>query len=116
MYKKAQTKKKSRAIFLKQGACNSKYLTWEEQSRTGGCLSMHKLCLEIPNEETEDFDDHAHRVTSIRAMWLNDSLPRVFAYAFPYFDLHAMCKHVIKHAWLNNIIPKPLTLSLEKFT
>ena len=27
-----------------------------------------------------------------------------------------MCKDVIKHTWLNDIIPKPLTLSLDKLT
>ena len=46
-------------------------------------LSMNQMCLELRDEETEYFDDYAHRVTSICVMRINDASPWVVLCTYP---------------------------------
>ena len=78
-------------------------------------LTMYALCLEFPEEEERDFDDCVHRVTSIHLLWASESSPWGSACTCPRYALYRACKHVICRAWYLNLIPKEISLSLEKF-
>ena len=51
-------------------------------------LSMHQMHLEFPGEETEDFDDHAHRVNFHRGGCMQLSL---FLFACNMQTRHQTC-------------------------
>ena len=88
----------------------------EHASTEEEVLALCQLCLDFPDEDDEDFDDHVHRAASIFKLELCEDSPWEVGCSCPRYDLHAVCKHAIQHAWSNDVISKPLELSLKKLT
>ena len=78
--------------------------------------TIHSSLLDCPEEECEDFDEHAHRATPVYLMTFEETSPWRFACTLPRHFLHGACKHVICRAWHFNCVPRENSLSLEKLT
>ena len=53
-------------------------------------LALCQLCLNFPDEDDEDFDDYAHRETSIYKQELSEDSPWDVSFSCPCYDLCAV--------------------------